>query len=159
MNSFYSGQQVFSNKQFSIHFIWPFYDDHMSKDVLLYLPELLSIWKSKIQFCTNLHKWAKWSDQRHFWTTYNNVGIIIRNTDIESFVPLFAQRIIFFITYNKLECLSLASISSLVLCNTLAYWAHLQVPGCVFITLILHKLQMGVIKLELLSLTRFSSLL
>jgi hypothetical protein len=28
---------------------------------------------------------------------------------------------------NKLECLSLASISRLVLCNTLAYWAHSKV--------------------------------
>jgi hypothetical protein len=28
---------------------------------------------------------------------------------------------------NKLECLPLASISSLVKCNTLAYWAHSKV--------------------------------
>ncbi len=39
-------------------------------------------------------------------------------------VEPFSQHFIFFIWYNKLECLSPSSPPRLVLSNTLAYWAH-----------------------------------
>jgi hypothetical protein len=43
---------------------------------------------------------------------------------------LYLEHFFFFRTYhltNELECLSLASLSSLVLSNTIAYWADSQV--------------------------------
>ncbi len=49
----------------------------------------------------------------------------------------YSQHFIFFVTYewaDKLECFYLVSLSNLVFCNALAYWAHSKVrienEGC-----------------------------